>query len=211
MWLAVLAAAALAGCASDDPGQRTAREPHVAKAPPPPDAGTSAGHGADPARVAVPDQDDSPPAVTIVLATRRGARTLATASQPPGRRHQAEIELGQPALRGTALGEDPDGGVARVRVSISERIECRDPAGRVFERLRRRYFPPPQIERITAAPGSRLPTRRTRSLPLSLVGARCGRDARAVEVHGQLWGEAINGHGLEAVTPHIRFSYGAAD
>jgi hypothetical protein len=42
---------------------------------------------------------------------------------------------------------------------------------------------------------------------LALIGARCGPDAQAVEVHGQLWGEAINGRGLEAVTPHIRFSY----
>lgn len=98
-----------------------------------------------------------------------------------------------------------------MRVSILERIKCRDPGGRSSERLRRRYFPPPQIERIRAAPGTRLPTRRTRSLPLSLVGSRCGPGARAVEVHGQLWGEAITGEGLEAVTPHIHFSYRAGD
>jgi hypothetical protein len=40
-----------------------------------------------------------------------------------------------------------------------------------------------------------------------LIGARCGRDADGVAVQGELWGEAINGQGLEAVTPHIRVSY----
>lgn len=30
---------------------------------------------------------------------------------------------------------------------------------------------------------------------------------RAARVHGELWGEAINGSGLEAVTPHLRFAY----
>lgn len=117
------------------------------------------------------------------------------------------MELAAPRPRGTTLGEDRNGGVARVRVSISERIACRGVDGRHFERLRRRYFPPPQIERIRAAPGARLPTQRKRSLQLSLIGARCGPRADAVEVQGQLWGEAITGHGLEAVTPHIHFSF----
>jgi hypothetical protein len=139
--------------------------------------------------------------------TPRDARTLAEASQPPGRPPGAEVELAAPRLRGTTLGVDSNGGVARVRVSISERIACRGAGGRRFERRRRRYFPPPQIERIRAAPGAVLPRLRTRSLLLSLIGARCGPNADAVEVRGQLWGEAINGHGLEAVTPHIHFSF----
>jgi hypothetical protein len=161
----------------------------------------------EPTRVRVPERDGSPPAVRVVLATPQDGQTLAEASQPPGRRAANEVALATPRLRGTTLGEDSNGGVARVRVSISERIACRGADGRHFERLRRRYFPPPQIERIRATPGARLPTRRTRSLELSLIGARCGRDADAVEVRGQLWGEAINGRGLEAVTPHIHFSF----
>ena len=141
----------------------------------------------------MPEDDGSPPAVTIALATVPGTRTLATASQPSGRVHKTAVELPAPRLRGTTLGEDPNGGVARVRVSILERIACRGAEGRPFERLPTRYFPPPQIERIKVTPGARLPTRRTRSLVLSLVGTRCGDHADAVEVKGQLWGEAING------------------
>ena len=186
--LPVIAALTLAGCSSGSGGPTTPR---------------------DVRRVAVPDQDVSPPTVKITLATPRGARALAEASQPPGRPPGPSVELAQPRLSGTTVGEDAGGGVARVRVSISERITCRGADGRRFERLRRRYFPPPQIERIQAAPGAVLPTRLRRSLQLSLIGARCGPDADAVEVDGQLWGEAINGHGLEAVTPHVHFSYRA--
>lgn len=187
--------AVLAGCASESGGPATGPEPQAKD------------HGAELARVRVPERDGSPPAVRVALATPGEARAVVEASQPPGRAPATEVELAAPLLRGTTLGEDRNGGVARVRVSISERIVCRGVSGRHFERLRRRYFPPPQIERIRAAPGARLPTLRTRSLQLSLIGARCGPDADAVEVQGQLWGEAINGHGLEAVTPHIHFSF----
>jgi hypothetical protein len=182
----------LAGCTSENARPTTTRDVPAGA----PDAG----------KVTVPDDDDSPPTVTVALAAPRGGRTLAEASQPPGREPAPAVELPELRLGGTTLGTDPNGGVARVRVSISERIACGSTDGRRFERLHRRYFPPPQIERIRVAPGTRLPTRRRRSLELSL-GAGCGPGAHAVEVHGQLWGEAINGHGLEAVTPHIRFSY----
>lgn len=69
-----------------------------------------------------------------------------------------------------------------------------------------RYYPPPQIERIRSRPGARLPTRRTRSRVLALATAGCG-EGELIRVDGQLWGEAINGSGLEAVTPHIHFRY----
>ncbi len=165
----------------------------------------SIGHAHTP-RVSVPERDTSPPIARIVLAAIGGQR-LAEASQPPGHSGSAAVELREPRLQGTALGEDADGGVARVRVSISERISCRAADGARFERRRTRYFPPPQIERIRATPGTRLPTTRRRSLRLSLVGPRCGTRGVAAEVRGELWGEAINGFGLEAVTPHVRFVY----
>jgi hypothetical protein len=92
-------------------------------------------------------------------------------------------------------------------VSIRERITCQATDGRRFERARIRCFPPPQIESIDSNPDARLPVRAQRSRRLSLAGERCGADAKAVKVHGELWGEAINGDGLEAVTPHIRFLY----
>jgi hypothetical protein len=97
--------------------------------------------------------------------------------------------------------------VARVRVSIREEIECRGDDG-AYRRLRTRYFPPPQIERIRSNPGARLPTRAKRSLPIRLSEARCV-PGRLTAVHGELWGEAINGSGLEAVTPHLKFVYEA--
>jgi hypothetical protein len=96
--------------------------------------------------------------------------------------------------------------VARVRVSISERTVCRAGGGVRFERPRRRYFPPPQVESIRATPGTRLPTRRRRSL-LTLAGRRCGSQAEAVEVRGRLWAEVINGSGLEAISAPIRFRH----
>jgi hypothetical protein len=161
---------------------------------PPPDAGTATGHGADPARVVVPSSDPTPPAATVALATASDGGT-----------HPATVELSEPRLRGTTIGKDSDGGVSRVRISIAERITCQAPDGRRFERLRTRYFPPPEVERIRARPGARLPTRRTRSRVLALAGDRCGAGARPTEIHAELWGQAINGHGLEAVTPHIRF------
>jgi hypothetical protein len=157
-----------------------------------------------PGHVAVPARDATPPEAFITLGRAEGA-PLARASQPPAAGHPRPVRLGEPRLHGTALGRDPDGGVARVRVSIRERISCLQ-AGTRSERLRTRYFPPSQIERIRSNPGARLPTRLTRSLPLMLAGDRCGA-GQPVAVHGELWGEAINGSGLEAVTPHLRFTW----
>jgi hypothetical protein len=157
----------------------------------------------DPIRVAVPAHDDTPPEAVIVMRSA-GGRRLARASQPPDPGHPRPVRLTEPRLAGIALGRDPNGGVARVRVSISETIACRDEGGRTQELLRTRYYPPPQIESIRSNPGALRPTALTRSVRLALVGRRCGPgEARAV--HGELWGEAINGSGLEAVTPHVRF------
>jgi hypothetical protein len=173
---------------------------------PPPDAGTATGHGGDPARIVVPANDATPPTATVALAPASDGRTLAEASQPGGT-DSAAVELSESRLRGTTIGEDSNGGVSRVRISIAERITCQGAGGRRFERLRTRYFPPPEVERIKAQPGVRLPTRLMRSRVLALGGDRCGAGARPSEVHGELWGQVINSHGLEAVTPHIRFVY----
>ena len=162
---------------------------------------------ADPGRVAVPETDGTPPMARIVLASAGDGRPLAEASQPPGHAVAETVELPEARLRGTGVAVDSDGGVARVRVSIRERITCRPADAAPVVRRRTRYFPPPQIERIRSTPGTRLPATRTRSLPLELAVGRCGANPPGVEIHGELWGEAINGSGLEAVTPHIRFVY----
>jgi hypothetical protein len=173
---------------------------------PPPDAGTATGHGADPTRVIVPAKDRTPPMATVVLADASNGRTLGEAAQPGGT-DSATVELSEPRMRGTTIGEDRNGGVAKVRISIAERVRCRSGDGRRFERQRIRYFPPPEVERISALPGTRIPTERRRSRLLTLGGDRCGAGARPTDVHGTLWGQAINSHGLEAITPHIRFVY----
>jgi hypothetical protein len=198
----ILGALLLVGCGGDDD-----TEPQRPSSPaPPPDAGTRAGHGADAGRVPVPERDSSPPAATITLA-RVDGRTLAEAPQPPEDAAPRTVTLDEPALHATTTGRDANGAVARVRVSIREEILCRGADG-AYRRLRTRYFPPPQVERIRSNPGARLPTSAMRSLPLRLSAARCA-PGRLAAVHGELWGEAINGSGLEAVTPHLKFVYEA--
>ena len=162
---------------------------------------------APPGRVAVPERDPSPPTATIALA-RAGGGIPAEASQPPKGATPEAVTLDDPELRGIATGRDANGGVARVRVSIREEIECRSGEDGPYRRLRTRYFPPPQVERIRSNPGARLPTGATRSQQLHLSKSGCGA-GRVTAVHGELWGEAINGSGLEAVTPHLRFVYEA--
>jgi hypothetical protein len=209
----VLGAVLLVACGDDDAAERepgaerkATAEREAASPAPPADAGTRAGHGADPGRVAVPERDPSPPTATIALAQAGGGATLAEASQPPEGATPEAVTLEEPALRGIATGRDANGGIARVRVSTREEIECRDGEDGPYRRLRTRYFPPPQVERIRSNPGARLPTSATRSLRLRLSEARCGAD-RLTAVYGELWGEAINGSGLEAVTPHLKFVY----
>ena len=189
----------LVACGDDEADRQRRSAPA-----PPPDAGTQAGHGADPGRVAVPERDPSPPTAGITLARADGG-ALAETSQPPEDTSPRTVTLDQPRLRGTTTGRDANGGVARVRVSVREKIECRHGDG-AFLRLRTRYFPPPQVERIRSNPGARLPTSARRSVTLSLSEGRCGA-GRLTAVHGELWGEAINGSGLEAVTPHLKFVY----
>jgi hypothetical protein len=207
----------LAGCGSEapppSPGVATPAAPGASAAPAgggggvagPPDAGTARGHGADRRRVPVPDQDATPPQATIVLAPAGGnAPAQATI---PGEPHDSVVRLPRPGLLGTTLGHDADSGIARVRVSMRERLVCRSAGGVTFERARLRYVPPPQTERIRSAPGALLSTRGRRAVPRDLSSARCGPGAEVMHAEGEVWGEAINGLGLEAVTPHIRFEY----
>jgi hypothetical protein len=226
--LAILLLAAITGCASDpaaEPAPPSSEPPTNGGAAPPPDAGDGAappldagggtgpppdagvarGHAGDPRRVPVPGRDRTPPRATITLAGA-GGEALAEAAMP-GAPHRAVVRLERPRLLGTTVGQDADSGVARVRVSMRERLVCRDAGGATFERARLRYVPAPQIERIRSSPGALLSTRAERSVPRDLSSTRCGRGAEVMHAEGEVWGEAINGLGLEAVTPHIRFEY----
>jgi hypothetical protein len=177
--------------------------------PPPPDGGMRAGHGTRPTRVVVPRHDTTPPAGIVSLQLPDG-RTVAEAAQP-GDAPSEVVELRQPRLRGTTVGIDTDSGVVRVRVSVRELITCRSPSGATVQRLKVSYFPPPQIERMNASPGARIPVRETRSRSLELGQGRCPASMTPAAVEGKLWGEVINSLGLEAVTPHIRFRWSAPD
>lgn len=209
---AILCVAFVAGCNADsEPAEESAtpREANAADAggaaPPPPDAGTRAGHGADPTRVQVPRADATPPTGTISLALPDG-RAAAEASQP-GKAPGEPVELDQPRLRGTMVGSDEDSGAVRVRVSIKESITCRSSTGEIEVLLKTRYFPPSQVERATAAPGARIPVRESRTRALKLGRGRCPAGAVPTAVNGELWGDVTNGLGLEAVTPHIHFEW----
>ena len=180
------------------------------EAPPPsPDGGMPAGHGSRPTRVVVPRHDKTPPAGIVSLQLPDG-RTVAEAAQP-GDAPTEIVKLKQPHLRGTTVGIDLDSGVVRVRVSVREFITCRSPSGATEQRQKVSYFPPPQIERMNASPGARIPVRRTRSRSLELGQGRCPASMTPTAVDGKLWGEVINSLGLEAVTPHIRFRWSAPD
>ncbi len=205
--LTTVALAAAAGCGGEDDDESPASaapadrpESTEGSTPaPPPDAGTRTGHAGDrPGRVEVPESDESPPDATILLRSA-GGRTLARIAGR-GEGEEDAVTVSSPKLRGTTVGTDDDGGVARVRVSIREELRCGSGI-----RLRTRYFPPPQVERIRSTPGALLPTRKTRSVPIELSVTRCGETPK--QIRGELWGEAINGSGLEAVTSHIPFTW----
>lgn len=116
----------------------------------------------------------------------------------------AAARLSVPRFTATAVGEDAESGVARVRVSLHQELVCRRPGGGEVHRGLVRYWPPPQVERIRAAPGAELPARDTRRRRLTL---RCGDGARLVRAHVEVWAEVIDGLGLEAITRRVRLRY----
>src|SRR5918992_3034550 len=104
--LLVLGAVLLVACGDDDAAERApaagreaTAERDAASPAPPADAGTRAGHGADPGRVAVPERDPSPPTATIALA-QAGGRLLAEGPQPPQGDTPQTATLQQPGPRG---------------------------------------------------------------------------------------------------------------
>ena len=201
--LIAMTLALAAGCGDDDRQARPGRS-RASRAPraPPPDAGTQTGHGADRReRTEVPDSDASPPKATIVLESPAG-HARARASEP-GPESDRVVRLNRPALQGVTVGLDENGGVARVRVSVREQIRCTAGPGRSASHP---LLPAPAGRAHPVEPGSRCcPPGRSAHIPIELSTQRC--DGRTAEVRGELWGEAINGSGLEAVTPHLRFVF----
>jgi hypothetical protein len=173
----------LVGCGGGDPAPR----PDSA-APPAPDAGMAAGHGAEPGRVRVPAADATAPSALVRLAgveARSGGRAPGT------------VSLTAPVLRPLAVGRDKQG-MGRIRVSVHARIECGSSVTPLI-----RYYPPPAAERVRVAPGTVVPTRLERRPVVSL---RCpsGEPAAAA---GTVWADATSAWETEASSAPLRFSY----
>lgn len=160
--------------------------------------------------VEVPEADPTPPAARLrltgeALAGRAFDCSTSSSRFPRGMR----VRLGAPRMRATAVGVDADGGMARIRISIEERIRCRTEGGaRRRERIRLRYLPPPAIARTRVPPGVHLPAARERSAPLSFAAGRpCGGAGWMLEgVSGRVWADATNAHERES-SALARFSY----
>jgi hypothetical protein len=149
---------------------------------------------ASPARVRVPEHDDTPPLAALLL--RHGDRVVSSVG-PVLPDSEAPVRLDRPELTLTALTRDEDGGTGRVRVSVSYVRSC----GGSVER-RTHYFPPSEIARVRVAPDALVPVERRRNARVRLEpgGARCS-------VRGKAWADATNASGLESFSDQVRFEY----
>ena len=185
--IAIVLVAALAGCGDDE--QEPAQPPERPQRGGPPDAGTRFGHGADDT-VVVPERDTTPPAASI-SAVGTDAVSPSSAGDRP-----APVTLDTDRFQATATARDADGGSGRVRLSLVYVVRCGEDERRVTE-----YRPPAQIASVKIAPGTRVPIERRRSATLRLrVGEGCSAE-------GDVYAEATNAHGLQAVSRHIRFRH----
>lgn len=161
-------------------------------------------------RVEVPELDRTPPDARLrVTGVAPGGRVFDCSTSSSRFPRGIRVRLGTPRVRATAVGEDSDGGMARIRISIEERILCRSrSSGRRRQRIRLRYLPPPAIARIRVPPGVLLPAARTRSAPLRFAAGRpCGDHGWRLEsVVGRVWADATNAHERES-SALARFSY----
>jgi hypothetical protein len=177
----------LAGCGGDDrPRPAAPAEPRIGA----PDAGMRAGHGAEAARVTVPQIDRTAPEAVL---------RLGDAEAVSGEPAPAGVRLTAPLLRPTAVGRDKQG-MARIRVSLNARIRCGDEVVPLI-----RYFPPPAIARTRIAPGVAAPTELTRRVRFDLERRCGGAELRAAD--GTLWADATSAWETEASSAPLRFVY----
>jgi hypothetical protein len=203
--LALAAAAAIGACSGDDeprpdgpgPGRDQPAAPAV------PDGGVREGHGAEdeaPQRergsIVVPESDPTPPRPIVRLA---GVR--ATLDQAPPR---VLVPPGEP-ISITVVGRDRDGGMGRARAAIRARLTCRSAGGELVTRPLVRYVPPPQVERIRIAPGTRTRTELRRTVTQRFDGAQC-MGGMLERFSGQAWADTTNASGLDATSRHIHFA-----
>lgn len=148
-----------------------------------------------PTRVTVPERDATAPTAALVVDAGGGEPPRVLAS--PSRRDDRPevVALAHPSFRATAVARDA-GGTGRIRLSLTTTTRCG--AG---ERRSTRYLPPAQIENIALPPGTRAPLERERSARIRLP-LRPG-----CTVRGEVWAEATDAHGLQAVTRHAGFRH----
>jgi hypothetical protein len=149
----------------------------------------------EPARVEVPRRDTVAPVAALrVRPAGGGAPVLSVSPSAAGERRQT-LRLAEPRFTATAIARD-DGGTGRIRLSTSYVTRC----GAATRRTTR-YLPPAQIAGVAIPPGARAPVERIRTATIELrPGAGCG-------VTGEVWAEATDAHGLQAVTRHVAFRY----
>jgi hypothetical protein len=147
-------------------------------------------------RVRVPERDETAPSAALLLEPGGGAPPVVKASPSRGGERPAVVTLARPSFRATAAGRDAEGGVGRIRLSVVSTTRCGDE-----ERRRVRYLPPPQIASVRLRPGASAPVERQRSARIRLdAGPGC-------TVTGEVWAEATDAHGLQAVTGHAGFRF----
>lgn len=150
----------------------------------------------DPVRVTVPERDTSAPTAALVLYPGGGAAPLVHASPSRQGERPKVVALRDPRFWATGVARDAEGGTGRIRVSMTSTTRCG-----VDVKRQTVYAPPAQIEKVALAPGTRAPAERERTARFSVAtGDGC-------TVRGEVWAEATDAHGLQAVTRHAGFRY----
>jgi hypothetical protein len=150
----------------------------------------------EPGRVTVPERD--PTAPTAALVVRPGGDAPPVVRTSPSRQGERPevLTLREPRVRVTGVARDAEGGTGRIRVSMTSTTRCGADV-----RRRTAYLPPPQIENVALPPGARAPAERQRTARLEVAAGR------GCSVRGEVWAEATDAHGNQAVTRHAGFRY----
>jgi hypothetical protein len=149
----------------------------------------------EPQRVRVPERDVTAPTAALVLDRGDGRPPIVVAS-PSRQGEKAELLLrGARSITATAVARDT-GGTGRIRLSFTRTGRC---GGRNVRA--QTYLPPAQVERIAVPPGASAPVERERTARVPIA------PQPGCRVSGEIWAEATDAHGLQAVTRHAGFRH----
>ena len=145
--------------------------------------------------VRVPREDVTPPVAMLQVHSTGSRKGVLSVSPSAPEDEPRAVRLERPELRATAVVRD-DGGAGRIRLSTTYRIRCGKRWRPVHVSL-----PPAQIENVKLAPGTLIAIEETRTATLRL------QTRPGCTVGGELWAEATDGQGLQAVSRHVAFTY----